>query len=130
MIDCSDESCATAYDTLKKELASYSPELAAKPKMVLCNKIDVEGAAEHAQKIIKSIREAEKDTPVIAISVTANMNMRSAKLQIIDMVDAASGGGSEVHEEGTSSGSGASSFLSTRSVDESMEAQYPGAERS
>ncbi|MGI5096248.1 GTPase ObgE [Treponema socranskii] len=130
MIDCSDESCMTAYATLKKELASYSPELAAKPKMVLCNKIDVEGAAERAQKIIKSIREAEKETPVIAISVTANMNMRSAKIGIIDMVDAASGVGTEGQDGEVTRGNEASSFLSTRSVDESMETQYPGTERS
>ncbi|MBC6719598.1 GTPase ObgE [Treponema sp. Marseille-Q4130] len=130
MIDCSDESCMAAYATLKKELASYSPELAAKPKMVLCNKIDVEGAAERAQKIIKLIREAEKETPVIAISVTANMNMRSAKIGIIDMVDAASGVRTEGQDGEISRGNEASSFLSTRSVDESMETQYPGTERS
>ena len=98
--------------------------------MVLCNKIDVEGAAENAQKIIKSIREAEKETPVIAISVTANMNMRSAKIGIIDMVDAASGVGTEGQDGEILRGNEASSFLSTRSVDESMETQYPGTERS
>lgn len=129
MIDCSDESCMTAYAALKKEIASYSSELAAKPKMVLCNKIDVEGAAENAQKIIKSIREAEKETPVIAISVTANMNMRSAKIGIIDMVDAASGAHTAACEGGDMRGNDESSFLSTRSVDESMETQYPGTER-
>ena len=98
--------------------------------MVLCNKIDVEGAAENAQKIIKSIRETEKETPVIAISVTANMNMRSAKIGIIDMVDAASGVESEVRDGEDTRGNDESSFLSTRSVDENMETQYPGTERS
>ena len=89
----------------------------------------MEGAAENAQKIIKSIREAEKETPVIAISVTANMNMRSAKIGIIDMVDAASGAHTAACEGGDMRGNDESSFLSTRSVDESMETQYPGTER-
>ena len=58
------------------------------------------------------------------------MNMRSAKIGIIDMVDAASGVGTEEQDGEILRGNEASSFLSTRSVDESMETQYPGTERS
>ena len=59
MIDCSDENYLSAYDTLCAEISSYSQELAAKPRIVLCNKIDVEGAAERAREIASKIRKTD-----------------------------------------------------------------------
>ncbi len=51
MIDCSDDTCFSAYETLKKELEGFSKELLKKPRIVLCNKIDVEDARERAEKL-------------------------------------------------------------------------------
>ena len=122
MIDCADENYRTAYSTLKSELATFSEELASKPRMVLCNKIDVAGAKERAREIIDAIHADEPETAVIAVSVTANMNMRDAKLHIVKMVDERDGGQSLEEET-------VSSFLASRSLDEAMEVQYPGSEQ-
>ncbi|MCK9169134.1 MAG: GTPase ObgE [Treponema sp.] len=124
MIDCSDDKYLTAYDTLKNELASYSKELVAKPRIVLCNKIDVEGAGERAQEIIEAVKKTEPETPVLSVSVLANTNMRDAKLQIIRMVDKL-----EYRPVAPVQGTaGSPDFLTTRSVDEQNEVQYPGSE--
>lgn len=125
MIDCSDENCLTAYSTLKNELASYSQDLAAKPRIVLCNKIDIEGAEKRAQEIIESIKETEPETPVLPVSVLLNSNMRDAKLQIITMVDKLDRRTPASVRPDTSGGS---DFFSTRSTDDSGEVQYPGSE--
>lgn len=124
MIDCSDENYLTAYSTLRNELASYSKELAVKPRIVLCNKIDVEGAEKRAQEIIEAIEKEEPETPVLPISVLANTNMRAAKLQIIRMVDKLESRPTSVPSET----SGSQDFLATRSVDDADEVQYPGSE--
>ena len=42
MVDCSDDNYLTTYETLCNELANYSDSLMEKPRIVLCNKIDVE----------------------------------------------------------------------------------------
>jgi len=125
MIDCSDENYMTAYGTLKNELALYSEELAKKPRIVLCNKIDVEGAPERADEIVKAVRQAEPGTPVIPVSVAADTNMRDAKLEIIRMVDKLEGRSPASAQTGEV---GNPDFLATRSIDDQEDVQYPGSE--
>jgi GTPase len=125
MIDCSDENYFTAYDTLKNELASYSAELAAKPRMVLCNKIDVEGAAENAQKVIASIEKEEPETIVLPVSVMMNTNMRDAKIRIIGLVDKLEG---RAPSSVQSADAGHSDLFENCSVDDDADIQYPGSE--
>lgn len=127
MIDCSDDNYLSAYDTLKHELASYSKELAEKPRMVLANKIDVEGAAEHAEEVIKAIQAQEKGTVVIPVSVLDGTGMKDAKMQIIRMVDALE---NRIPSSVNPESAGSPDFLATRSVDDSEEVQYPGSEDS
>ena len=133
MIDCSDENYLSAYETLKGELKSYSPELLEKPRIVICNKIDVEGAVENAELVRQKILEIEPETPVLAASVLERRGLGAVKNVIVNMV-------SELERMRTpgknhaqiSSGevkaasASESDFLKTRSVDESMEVQYPG----
>ena len=87
MIDVSDENYLTAYKTLCGELKSFSEELFAKPRIVLCNKIDVEGARERADEVIAQIKKEEKDTVVLAISVMANEGLGATRKAVIDLVD-------------------------------------------
>lgn len=125
MIDCSDENYISAYDTLCNELENYSPELMQKPRIVLCNKIDVEGAAQNASEIIEKIKQSEKNTPVIAISVQNNLGMNNAKKAITELVNRNEGVSAS---ENVIKALGGSDFLKERSVDEDMEVQYPGSE--
>ncbi|MCR5290635.1 MAG: GTPase ObgE [Treponema sp.] len=128
MIDCSDDNYLTAYDVLCGELENYSQELIKKPRIVLCNKIDVEGAAERANEVVAAIKAKEPETVVIPISVMAHYGMDSARKQIMALVDRLENGeDSSKHIEG---GTGiVSDFLKTRSVDEDMEVQYPGSQQ-
>lgn len=126
IIDASDENYLTAYETLEKELAAYSPELAKKPRMVLCNKIDVEGALERAEEIKKSIQEKDSDISVLSVSVLNNIGMKAlqgAIIQLVDKLDAQQGG------QGETARPAASSFMAEReSIDDDAEVQYPGSE--
>lgn len=87
MVDCSDTNYLTAYDTLINELGSYSEELLDKPRIVLANKIDVEGAEQNAAEVVNAIKENEPETIVIPVSVQNNLGMGTAKKAIIELVN-------------------------------------------
>lgn len=140
MIDCSDDSCFSAYGTLCNELESFSKELLQKPHIVLCNKVDIEGASERAKKVASGIKAEEKDTVVLPVSVAERIGMNDIRLAILSLIDKLDGQEQKYNEDGTrmSTGSFLSSrkerdsmrtdFMSTRSVDESAEVQFPGSE--
>ena len=97
-----------------------------KPRIVLCNKIDVEGAEEKAASVIEAVHSEEPDTIVIPVSVMNNTGMGNARNAIIRLVNQLDGGAAVgqkavLPEE--------SDFMKTRSVDEDMEIQYPGSEK-
>lgn len=83
MIDASDEHCESAYEILQNELANFSKELAQKKRIVLFNKIDVEGAREKARELIDTIHSK---TTAIAISVATGENLQNAKRAIWKMI--------------------------------------------
>ena len=124
MIDCSAENYKTAYSQLLKELNDFSTDLLEKPRIVLCNKIDIEGAMDHARELI------EKDTKVIPVSVAARQNIDEARKEIVSIVQQMERLKSpgKNHSASDEQASGKSSFMAERSVDSSMEEQFPGSE--
>lgn len=132
MIDCSDDNYLTAYETLCNELKNYSEDLVKKQKIVLCNKIDLEGAAERAEEVVEQIKKQEPSAVVIPVSVASRTNIEAARQAIIDLVEKMN----MTHTPGKNH-SGAvspadaeeqSEFLASRSIDDSMEEQAPGSE--
>jgi len=144
MIDCSDTNYLSAYSSLKTELEKYGRGLLDKPRIVLCNKIDVEGAAEHAEEVAAQIKAEEPDTAVIAVSVLERKNIENARRSIISLVEKMdllssaeknqNSDSKNSSDSGNSTSSGTSSakssFLASRSVDSSMEEQFPGSDPS
>lgn len=140
MIDCSDETCFTAYKTLCRELEEFSTELLSKPHIVLCNKIDIEGAAQRAQKVASEIKAAEKDTVVLNVSVAERIGMNDIRLAILGLIEKLDRKEERYNPDGTKMSSGSfltakkegdslnPLFMATRSVDESAEVQFPGSE--
>lgn len=128
MIDCSDDNYLKTYETLCNELANYSDELLEKPRIVLCNKIDVEGAYDRACEVAEQIRQKEPDTVVVPVSVMTGYGMKDAQKNIISLVNKFENRGqSETETEEQSFGS---SFMKDRAyIDEDDEnIQYPGME--
>ncbi len=129
MIDCSDENYLTAYDTLCNELEQYSDELMEKPRIVLCNKIDVDGAFDRALEIQQKIKETEPETKVIPVSVMGGRGMKDAQKEIVSLVNELE----KRLEEDTfnSSSEKENSFMAGRAYiddDEDDYVQYPGSE--
>ncbi|HAL02117.1 MAG TPA: GTPase ObgE [Lachnospiraceae bacterium] len=135
MVDCSDENYLTAYDTLCNELRNYSDNLMEKPRIVLCNKIDVEGAFDRAVEVQNKIRESEPDTVVIPVSVHTGRGMKDAQHQIMELVSK-----QENRESSADSGMGntsenqnqfGSDFMKDRAYidDDDDNVQYPGSEQ-
>lgn len=143
MIDCSDENCRSAYRTLCGELAGFSQDLVEKPHIVLCNKIDIEGAAENAEKIAAEIGSTEPETVVIPVSVATRTGLNDVRAAILELVSSLHGNSDgdsyTASGEKVSDGSFLTAkkrrtslnpdFLSSRSVDEDMEIQFPGQEK-
>lgn len=129
MIDCSDENYLTAYDTLCNELEQYSDELMEKPRIVLCNKIDVDGAFERALEIQQKIKETEPETKVIPVSVMGGRGMKDAQKEIVSLVNELE---KRLEEDTFSSSSEKeNSFMAGRAYiddDEDDYVQYPGSE--
>jgi len=132
MIDCSDENYLTAYETLCGELKNYSDSLMEKPRIVLCNKIDVEGAFDRAIEIADKIRAAEPDTKVIPVSVMFGRGMKESRQAIMELVDKEEKRSSSAESDEKEEGFG-SSFMQDRSpYDEDYDeenVQYPGSEQ-
>ncbi len=140
MIDCSDDSCFGAYETLCRELEGFSVDLLKKPHIVLCNKIDLEGSKERAEQIAQQIKKAEPETTVLPVSVAAHIGMNDIRLAILDLVTKLDGSPQQFNADGTKVSSGSfltnkkegtslnPTFMSTRSVDEDAEIQFPGSE--
>lgn len=123
MIDASAPDCLSAYDMLVRELGSFSAELLQKPRLVLCNKIDVEGAAENAERIREALKRDHPDVKVFPVSVVERTNIESVRREIVRLFESATPMGAASHARGKAAADG---FLLTRSVDESMSTQFPG----
>ncbi len=125
LIDCSDDNYFDAYEKLREELASFSKPILKKPSIILCNKIDVEGAAVRAAELA----EKYKDLICIPMSVHSKEGLDKVKSALITLVEEG------VRSTGKKSSSETikvkSDFLQARSVytDEDDEmVQYPGSE--
>ncbi len=129
MIDCADENYRGAYATLCHELENYSPELLRKPRIVLANKIDIEGAEQNAAEVIEAVHEVDADTAVIPVSVQNNIGMANARRAIIELVNRLEGNGVQSVSEAVQAHS-APDFMNSDLFDDDDESvQYPGSER-
>lgn len=126
MIDCSSENYQSAYKPLCSELENYSDSLLEKPRIVLCNKIDLEGAYENAVEIAKSIQKDEPKTSVIPVSVLTGRGMKEAREQILKLVNKIENRDEKKSDEKQEFGS---SFMNSRfEIDDNDDIQYPGSE--
>jgi GTP-binding protein len=106
-----------------------------KPRIVLCNKIDVEGAFDRAVEVQEKIKASEPDTVVIPVSVHTGRGMKDAQHQIMELVSrqekrdasAATAGAGDTSENQNQFGS---SFMKDRAYidDDDDIVQYPGSE--
>ncbi len=83
LIDLSDENYLTAYDTLCGELAAYSEELAAKKRVIIATKLDLEGTKER----LKTLREKLSDVPVLGISVFNRWGLDEVRDAFVTLVE-------------------------------------------
>ncbi|MDO4506966.1 MAG: GTPase ObgE [Spirochaetales bacterium] len=127
MIDCSDDNYLEAYDLLLKELEGFGGDLTKKPRIVLCNKIDVEGAEERAQEVVEKLTARDSEIKVIPVSVMARKNMNEARLAIVSLVEKMNAA-KDAEKKDVEGKPAKSDFMAGRSVDDSMEVQFPGSE--
>jgi GTP-binding protein len=69
LIDLGEESFSGAFDTLYRELNSFSPELVRKPRIIVGSKLDLEGAPERLDILRKKYEGSLTGGPVLGISV-------------------------------------------------------------
>ena len=110
-----------------------------KPRIVLCNKIDVEGAFDRAVEVQEKIRASEPDTVVIPVSVHTGRGMKDAQHQIMELVSrqekrelsAAGAGAGAAGEASENQNQFGSDFMKDRAYidDDDDNVQYPGSEQ-
>ncbi|MGM0431337.1 MAG: GTPase ObgE [Spirochaetota bacterium] len=81
IIDMADERYVTAFDTLRQELETYSPELAAKPRVIIAAKCDLPEAEEHAQQL----RTAFPDEKIVHLSVVSAEGIEQVKQAFVHL---------------------------------------------
>lgn len=128
MIDCSDDDCFNAYDTLQGELKAFSKELAEKPRIVLCNKIDTEGGLERAKEVAAVLQKQNPNLKVLPLSVYTRQGLDEVRREIITMVERMEAEGHVSPTTKKQSQGEGSVFLKTRSVCDDRPIQYPGSE--
>ena len=136
MIDCSDENCFTAYDTLCSELAGFSKDLILKKRIVLCNKIDVEGAEQRAEELKAKLLNDNPDEKVLFMSVYERKGLGNVQKAIISLVEenfkkenerfASISGETALNREGKTK---KSEFMKNRASCSAETTQYPGSEQ-
>ncbi|HTV49444.1 MAG TPA: GTPase ObgE [Phycisphaerae bacterium] len=72
MIPMSGPKPIEAYHAIREELAAYSPKLAAKPEILVANKMDLSGAAE----ALADLRSALPGKQILAISAATGTGLR------------------------------------------------------
>ena len=87
VIDVSDENYLEAFDTLLQELKTFSEPLAQKQRIILCNKIDIEGALDRAEEIKAKLQEKNPDEKVLFMSVYERKGLKNVEQAIISLVD-------------------------------------------
>ena len=120
MIDCADGNCLQAYDLLLEELEKYGGGLSDKPRIVLCNKIDEEGAKENAARVQEELARKDASLTVIPLSVVARTNIDAVRQAVIELAGRTEQKLSSAEKEG--------GFMAGRSAVEELGEQFPGSE--
>ncbi len=133
IIDCSDENYLSSFDTLIGELESFSPELAKKNRIILLNKIDIEGAAENAAELSSVLRKKNPDEVIIPMSIASGEALDKVKKEMLALVDTMEASyTTDSQNPGTDKyvnylkKTQTSDFLTTRSQCSDDTEQYPG----
>ena len=120
MIDCADDSCFGAYDILLDEISRYGDgSLAQKKRIVLCNKIDADGAEERAKTTAARIAQNGRGESVFLVSIHERRGLKAVEAAVAGLVQ-----GDGVLEKAKKSEE--RSFLLTRSVADDRPEQFPG----
>jgi GTP-binding protein len=125
MVDCSADNYLASYDILCSELSAYSATLAEKPRIILCNKIDIDGCRERAREISDFVHKKDPGIPVLPVSVIQKIGLKDAQKEIVSLVNKLAD--HEVPPADVKTDS--SDFMIADSVDEDMPVQFPGSEK-
>ena len=133
VIDVSDENFLQSFDTLFSELSSFSDDLASKPRIILLNKMDVEGASENAELLKEKLLKNNSKEKIVCMSIFAQTGLKQVQEEIINLVIS-----QEMQEERFSNNSEValnregrlkvSEFLKDKAQCSSDTDQYPGSE--
>ncbi|MCR5698140.1 MAG: GTPase ObgE [Treponemataceae bacterium] len=136
VIDVSDDNYLTAFDTLMDELKSFSEELSKKKRIILCNKIDVEGAEQRAEELKSQLLKNNPDETVLFMSVYERTGLGNVQKAIISLVEenfnekterfASISGETALNREGKTK---KSEFMKSRASCSAETTQYPGSEQ-
>ncbi|MGL4981643.1 MAG: GTPase ObgE [Treponemataceae bacterium] len=116
IIDLADDNYIEAFDILLQELKNFSTKLFNKKRIILCNKLDLEGTKDR----LKEIQKKYPAETILGMSLYNRRGLEDVKKQIIvlsNFIHAANENSNEAKQ---------SSFLQDRSVCETEEIHYPG----
>ncbi len=89
LLDLGDDSCFNALPLLLQELEAFSPDLAAKPRVLVGTKLDLEGAEER----FKRLKETERTETCFGISVYSGAGLDELKRAFAAFVNRTEGKG-------------------------------------
>jgi GTP-binding protein len=92
LIDLSDEAWNKAYDTLFREISSYSSELATKKRMIIGTKLDLLSEEDGSLGRLEELQRQNPDDKVLGISVFSGQGLPELAQAIVEMCSNAAGG--------------------------------------
>ncbi len=84
MLDISDENYLTVFDTLLSELKKYAPELIEKPRIILANKIELEGFKDR----LVDLKDKYPEEQIIGMSNYSKEGIEQVKQAFYDLSEA------------------------------------------
>jgi GTP-binding protein len=126
LIDLSDDNYLEALDIRLAELKQFSDLLEKKPRIVLANKLDVEGTAER----LGMLREKCPDEAIVGMSIYSKEGMDQVRKVLMGLAESVHADDPKRAAGGIEAKPRQSTFLQERSVDGSGRVDYPGRDYS